>query len=155
MSDLIEHAGIDPYRLIAAAHEIAHALGFAAAGVLVTEIEVHGRGESVGGSVFVPGNAVVNDLRAFGMAHLAGRAADLRWCDEHGLARLPERTCAADSKELRLFMREAKHTQSLGSVRRDAERFVRANWSRITRLAPRLATRGRLSPTTLPTPASA
>lgn len=155
MSDLIEHAGIDPFRLIAAAHEIAHALGFAAAGVPVTEIEVYGRGESVGGSVFVPGNMPVSDLRAFGMAHLAGRAADLRWCDEHGLQRMPERTCHADHKLLREFMREAQHTQTLGSVRRDAERFVRANWSRITRFAPRLATRGHLSPATLPAPVAA
>uniref|UniRef100_UPI003F494324 hypothetical protein n=1 Tax=Amycolatopsis sp. CA-082387 TaxID=3239918 RepID=UPI003F494324 len=155
MSDLIEHAGIDPYRLVAAAHEIAHALGFAAAGVLVTEIKVRGRGESVSGYVFVPGNTVVHDLRAFAMAHLAGRAADLRWCDEHGLARLPERTCAPDSKDLKQFMRDAQHTQTLGSVRRDAERFVHANWSRITRLAPRLATRGQLSPASLPVPVAA
>jgi hypothetical protein len=155
MSDLLAHAGIDPDRLIAAAHEVAHALGFAAAGVAVTEIKVYGRGASAAGHVYVPGGTTVTNLRGFAVAHFAGRAADLRWCEAHELPPAPERTCATDMQLVREFLREVKRqgekfAPGWGSLRSEAGRFVRAQWPTITRLAPRLARTGSLSPDRFP-----
>ncbi|HEY3482023.1 MAG TPA: hypothetical protein VGL02_24265 [Streptomyces sp.] len=159
MSDLLAHAGLDPDRLIAAAHEVAHALGFAAAGVPVTEIKVYGRGADAAGHVFVPGGIEVTNLRGFAVAHFAGRAADLRWCDEHDLPPAPERTCATDMRLVRDFIRDAgrhakaqgeKFAPGWGSLRNEAHRFVCAHWPTIARLAPRLARTGSLSPDRIP-----
>ncbi|WP_326960555.1 hypothetical protein [Amycolatopsis sp. NBC_01286] len=160
MSDLLAHAGIDSHRLIAAAHEVAHAIGFAAAGVAVTEIEVYGHGENAAGHVFVPGGIDVTNLRGFAVAHFAGRAADLRWCDEHQLPPAPERTCATDMAMVREFIRDAgretkahgekKFSPGLASLRSEATRFVRAHWSTVARLAPRLARTGSLNPDRIP-----
>lgn len=160
MSDLIEHAGIDPYRLAAAAHEVAHALGFAAAGVPCLEITIKGHGKDVSGYVEPAGGIVVTDLHAFAVAHLAGRAADLRWCELHALPELPERTCRSDEQDLRTFLRDAgreakgrgekRYAPSFGSLRHDAHRFVCTHWSTIARLAPKLARAGHLSPNRIP-----
>lgn len=159
MTDPLALAALDTGRLIAAAHEVAHALGFAAAGVAVTEIKVYGRGDSAAGHVFVPGGIEVANLRGFAVAHFAGRAADLRWCDAHGLPPHPERVCATDMKLVREFIRDAgRHAKTQGekfapghaSLRSEAARFVRAHWSTIARLAPHLAKSGSLDPSRFP-----
>ncbi|MDT8916230.1 hypothetical protein [Amycolatopsis sp. PS_44_ISF1] len=142
----------DSSRLAAAAHELAHAIGFRRAGVSITEIRVKGRGAAVHGWVYVPGNQKIRDPRGYLVAVMAGRAGDLRWADEHGQHPLPARTCDDDMTEARKLLREweLKKDHSKRELQVAARSLVRAHWRHIVRLVPELAAHGRLSPSRIP-----
>lgn len=146
-------AGIDTHRLVVAAHELAHALVFRAAGIEITDIRVLGTGSGARGYVRVAGNQALNkrQARQYLVAVVAGREGDLRWCDQHGLDRWPDHVCADDFADLRKMRREFREQGELhrgtgtGELRAEARLRVRTYWPRITRLAPRLARRGSIT----------
>lgn len=139
---------LDPDRLITAAHELAHLLIFRQAGIECSQIRVYGHGGFARGRVsLVPGQKLnTAQQRGLLVGTLAGREADLRWCDEHGIRRHPERTCAQDrqlyhSDRRRMQFDSASHSALCAETRR----LVNKHWSRIQHLAPLLAERGRIS----------
>jgi hypothetical protein len=143
--------GIDPDRLVVAAHELAHALLFKSGGIAIGEIRVFGQGGNAHGHVDVPGNQrlTIEQVRRYLAATLAGRVADQRWCDEQGLPRYSHSTCAADMADFRQYRRQwskqgAAHLTD-AALRKEASHLVGAYWPRIHRLAPRLAERGSIS----------
>jgi hypothetical protein len=136
---------LDPWRLAAAAHELGHLVCFRAANIQVTEIVVRGHGERVSGHVWVPAQPLPDkSVRLYLSANLAGRAADLRWCDEVGMKPLPERTCADDWNGFRKHRRELGTPHWQSTHQSDARRVVAAHWALICRWAPKLARRGSL-----------
>ncbi|MFD9966169.1 hypothetical protein [Amycolatopsis sp. NPDC058986] len=142
---------IDPDRLVAAAHELAHAAGFRRAGVAITEIRVYGHGDRAAGHVDVAGNVPIPNPRLYFAAVLAGRVADLRWCEENGLPQRAPRTCADDMRYFRQLYREwRRKNQGTNALWADARALVRDIWPRLVLLAPSLAVRGRLALSKIP-----
>jgi hypothetical protein len=137
-------------RLLIAAHELGHALTWHALGFTVDEIRVVGRGDSAHGWVWLKHTkdslSTLEKERAYHAGLLAGREAELRWCDENRM-KFVEYTCAGDMDNLRrrrrtTFGRQVSHSAATS----DARRLIRSKWGRIVRLAPLLAARGSLSP---------
>lgn len=139
--------GRDPDRLICAAHELGHLVGFRAAGVPIAAIKIDGHGRHATGYVREAGivhfpNAAA--ARHYLVALLAGKEAGLRWCDRYDLD-----YGNRDDIDLRFFHQDRARwriTLSESRGRTLARRLVDQQWPTITRLAPRLAERGRLDP---------
>jgi hypothetical protein len=135
---------LDPLRLVVAAHELGHALTWAAAGMPIVKIWVDGYGEQAHGYVRLDRKKLKDaaEARDYLVGMLAGRAADIRWCDEHGLTH-HEYTCADD---LASFRKSRKHPWVRDIP--DSEFYtaarivVRQHWPQICRLAPRLSRHG-------------
>lgn len=142
-----EFAGIDPHRLIAAAHELGHYLIFTAAGIEVSEIRVIGRGSSAAGYVCVPPGQSLDEKqqRQLLVGGLAGRQADLRFCEQFGLPPQPAYTCASDMKIVRRDRRQMQDSTWISTLRAEARRLVLKHWPHIVRRAPQLARRGTLT----------
>ena len=140
---------LDPHRLLVAAHELAHAIGFRRAGIELTAIRVWGRGQTTQGHVDIVQYQVhtVPAARAYLAGLLAGREASLRWCEENGLP-FQEHTCSTDLANFRRQRRTDLGRQvSKGAALADARSLVRTHWPRIVRLAPRLARAGHIATT--------
>lgn len=155
MIDASAIEGIDPARLSAAAHELAHYLTFRDADIQISEVRVYGRGDNAAGHVLIAQDRFDGpQARALLIGSLAGRQGDLMWCDELGWPHVPEHTCAGDMRIYRRQYREIRkirHDLQIkgitdGALRADARRQVRQHWPRIVRLTPKLARRGSLTP---------
>jgi hypothetical protein len=139
---------IDPHRLLIAAHELGHALAWRALGFTVDEVWVKGRGPAAHGRVWLDITHVkpwtLTHERGFHTGLFAGREAELRWCNEHGLP-INEASCSED-----MAQHARRRRTSLGRQVRpreaeaEARRLVRRYWPRLVRLAPHLAIRGSL-----------
>jgi hypothetical protein len=145
--DVPEFEGIDPGRLVCAAHELAHLMAFRSAGIEVTEIHVYGRGDSAGGYVYVPKQDLNDQMqRGYLVATLAGREGDIRFCNQVGLKRYSDhRSCRLDIAEFRKDKREWRLKVPDSVLRTEARRLVSGHWSKILRLAPKLARRGQIA----------
>lgn len=143
MSDGIN---IDRWRLVVAAHELGHAFAWQDAGVGFGMIRVWGHGRSTEGVVPVDGRRLRNaeQLRLYLIGLYAGSAASERWCDLAGM-RHPASGCRHDLATARQ-MRRHPWARNLtdGELRTGARRAVGRHWSRIHRLAPKLADRGQI-----------
>lgn len=143
-----EHAGIDPDRLIVAAHEIGHVVGFRKAGVPLVAIRVLRAGHRAHGYVQETGEVALSDREAaitYLVALLAGKEAGLAWCDEYGLDYGQREDTDLDGfhhqrREWGISLPEPR-------ARDLARRLVIDRWAVIQRLAPVLAARGALAPT--------
>ena len=146
-------ANIDPYRLTAAAHELGHALTWHVLGFQVDRICVKGRGDSARGQVTIdiPKNKprTVELERGIHIGLLAGREAQLRWCDETGLP-FDERGCADDmAQHRRRRSAELNRELKTSALQAEARTLLRSHWRRLARLTPVLAAQGSLSPSRL------
>lgn len=138
---------IDPQRLRVAVHELGHALVWKAGGYPPTGIRVHGRGDTACGEVTIGRVRVadVDAVRSYFAGLLAGRLADQLWCDQTG-QRFRDHTCYSDLASFRVQRRtELGRQVSRAEATAAARTLVRSHWARIVRLAPRLATAGRIS----------
>lgn len=133
--------------LHAAHHELGHMFAFQAAQIPLSQIRVYQDGR--GGVKTADGEAWTNNKRrefasteegrAYLAAILAGSEADRRWCDQNRLEYF-ESWSKSDMERFHALRRHplTRHL-STSEIRADARRVVRANWARITRLAPKLA----------------
>lgn len=140
--------GIDPYRLVVAAHELGHLVGYQLAGLTIHEVRVLGEGDAAEGYVRLDprGARGAHQARAYMVGLLAGRVAGVRWCELHGVAHRDD-ACTTDRTLYRRFrthplVRDVPDAE----FRAAAQQLVRTHWPRIARLAPRLARRGWLAP---------
>lgn len=143
----------DPYRHVAAAHELGHAITWRAVGFDIDEIWVKGSGEAAHGHVWIVQTddqiRTVDDERAVQAGLLAGRVAQYRWCDQTAIA--IDFSCEADELHYRDRRRSPLGRRvSRTAVRDDARRLVRVHWRAIARLTPLLARTGHLPPGRLP-----
>jgi len=135
---------LDPHRLTVSAHELGHAIAWSAAGMPIVDIWVKGHGEQAHGYVRLDGRKLRDaaEARDYLVGMLAGRAASIRWCDEHGLTH-HEHTCADD---LASFRKSRQHPWVRDIPDREfhaaARLVVRQHWPRIIRRAPQLSCRG-------------
>lgn len=138
---------LDPQRLRVAAHELGHYLAWQAADLDIQRIYVAGTGVEAHGKVRIRRQKVRDpeQARAYLVGMLAGREADIRWC-EHNDLEWHEHTSNGDMKAYRSLHRRIDWVRDVTDreFRAEAHRFIVANWSKITRLAPKLAERGRL-----------
>lgn len=139
---------MDPDRLRVAAHELGHAFAWHVADCAnPTAIRVHGRGVGAHGYVNVAAHVrTVDDARCYLAGLLAGREADMRWCEENDLAHRAQ-TCSTDLANFRQQRRnyDLCRQVSTAEARALARRIVRTHWRQIVRLTPRLARAGRIS----------
>lgn len=130
-----------------AAHELGHVVACRAGGLPVREIKLSGRGSNTEGVVRWHEPGGIEGYLAGLIARLAGRAADLRWCEETGTPN-DSNGCSYDITEYRKMRRAWPSAwgriPSDRELRTAADRLVRRQWPRILRLAPQLALRGRL-----------
>lgn len=140
---------IDPHRLVVAAHELGHAIVWAASGFTISEIWVKGHGDGVHGWVSLanPDDHYTPEGECgYQAGLLAAGEAERRWCDQVGMA-FDGSGCRDDYAKLRKRTRTKLGSQVRRSAARsEAQRLVRVHWKRIVRLAPTLAVRGSLSP---------
>lgn len=151
---MVDQPKNDPHRLVAAAHELGHAIAWRASGLDIAEIWIKGRGTATHGHVWLVQTdteiRTLDDELAVQAGLLAGRIAQELWCDRTNVA-IPF-SCADDETLYRARRRTPLgHQVSRTAARTAARSLVRARWSAITRLAPVLARAGRLSPDRLPT----
>lgn len=149
----MEDRANDPHRLVAAAHELGHAIVWRVSGFTVTEIWVKGRGLAAHGHVWLAQTDdqihTVTAERHIQAGLLAGREAQRCWCDHTGEP--IAFNCDVDDAEYRRRRRTTLgRLISRNEVRATANRLVRTHWHTITRLAPHLARTGHLSPARLP-----
>lgn len=137
----------EQYRMLVAAHELGHVIGCRANGLDVYEIKLSGRGSNTAGIVrwHTPGG--IDGFRASMVALLAGRAADLKWCEETGTPAVSS-GCSGDMAEYRRMRRQWPRAWGRvpadREIRANADTIIRRQWAHVVRLAPRLAERGRL-----------
>lgn len=147
------HTWTDAHRLVAAAHELGHAVVWKAVGFDIDEIWVRGHGPAAYGDVCLI--QTEDQIRTIGQEHavqtglLAGEVAQHRWCQQVDTA--IEFSCAADERHYRARRRSRLGRKvSRSTVNADARRLVNTHWDVIARLTPVLADSGRLSPGRLP-----
>ena len=147
---------VDPVRLMVAAHELGHAAVWSATGMRVELIEVTGHGLRTQGTVQLANNARLSsaaDCRSYLVGMLAGREAEDRWCTVTGTRPVAD-GCADDRRAFGYMYRRRRPwgvTETRAELRAQARQLVRQHWPTIARLAPRLARRGSLPTTALPT----
>lgn len=139
---------LDPGRAQVAAHELGHLVVWEQVpGARIVAIRVRGRGDHSGGYVQVnwPKHDTPDLVHGYLVGMMAGRAADLIWCELSGRRHDPY-TCADDVAAVRTARRrhEPSRQWSESELARQATQLVRARWGRIVRLVPRLARTGRL-----------
>lgn len=135
-------ADLDPELLIAAAHEVGHAVLAHAYGITVVSIQVD-RTAYTGMTVrdldrFPPGV-----LRAALIGDLAGFEAERLWCARHG-GHADRARSATDFAQVATYRRRAGLIAA--EARRQARLVLRRHWSTVERLAPRLARHGEVAP---------
>lgn len=146
---------LDPVRLMVAAHELGHAVVFLVTGLRIESIQVTGHGRRTEGFVDVADNARLSstaDCRSYLLGMLAGREAGDRWCQVTGTGPFAD-GCAEDLRAFRYQYRRRRPwgvTESRAELRNQTRQLVRQHWPIIARLAPRLARRGSLPVTDLP-----
>ncbi|HEX5120466.1 MAG TPA: hypothetical protein VFW65_35240 [Pseudonocardiaceae bacterium] len=134
----------DPELLLAAAHELGHAIVDLAHQVPVLGVEVNRR--THGGLTrtgFDPTTATPDQWRGALIGDLAGFEAELLWCHRHGGHADP----ASAVTDYANFTRHARRVGLTRGVARTRARSVLiAHWPRLERLALRLARHGHLDP---------
>lgn len=137
---------LDPQRLIVAVHELGHwAAAKYVSGVSVVKVRVSGRGSGTQGLCRVRWPEGDNFDHAYLVFWLAGCEAQRLYAEKTG-GKLDTSGWRGDLSNFKKVRR--KHAPSRqwseSALRADARRLVRAHWSEIARLAPRLAERGHL-----------
>lgn len=140
----------DPWRLHCAAHELGHALAWRSLGFEVRSTTVTGSGSSVSGETRLTNESKnlhnPQRCRDYLVGLLAGREADILWA-RHAGRPFRERHSSADLQVYRKIHRhEWVKDISDRELRCEATRLVKASWSQIVRLAPRLAQHGDVQP---------
>ena len=141
--------GLDPRRAHVAAHELGHLVVWERVpGARIVTVRVRGKGNNSDGYVEVdwPKHYDTPDMvRGYLVGMMAGREADLIWCELSGMRHYPD-TCADDLAAVRKARR--RHAPSRqwteSELAREARTLVRARWGRILRLVPKLARTGHL-----------
>lgn len=134
--------------LEAAAHELGHVAGFRAAQIAIQEVRV-GRDASWVLVDHTEERAALRDparARGYLIGILAGRSAQVRWCEERG--RVPnDSSWGGDLTLVAKLRRRSLATKGLthGELSRAADALVRVRWPWIVRNVPKLARSGRLS----------
>ncbi|MFE0314551.1 hypothetical protein, partial [Amycolatopsis sp. NPDC058986] len=150
---------IHPHRLMVAAHEVGHLVAWRIAGWTVTQVRLEGRGANTTGTTSIDRKQQFANLdhhRGYVVGLLAGIAAGERWCTDHNLSLAEHRSgCAVDLDVYRPARRDLQNAgderPTTSKLRADARGLVNTHWRLITRLAIRLAQRGSLDPTQVPT----
>lgn len=135
---------LDLYRGAAAVYAAAQYLGWRRGGIPVQQVRVWGHGRYAQGYVRTGRQKLdtAGQVYEYLVGLLAGPAADMRWCEEHGI-RYHERVAEDD---LAAYQRLRQHPMAAPDhvVRAGVQTLVRQHWPEITRLADTLVTRGRL-----------
>nr|WP_042190905.1 hypothetical protein [Kibdelosporangium sp. MJ126-NF4] len=140
---------IDPHRLQVAVHELGHWVVWRTIpGARVVTVHLTGHGRGTEGTVEVDwakSEQSPEANRAYLAGLLAGREADALWAEATGT----RQDTSGCSHDLAVYHRVRRTHPPSGQfttteIRVHARRLVRASWNEITRLAPRLATRGHL-----------
>jgi hypothetical protein len=148
--DLVD--GLDLRRVQCAAHELGHLIVWEQVpGARIGRVRVSGRGTHVNGYAEVSWtpqskpDLVREQDHGYLLGMMAGREADLIWCELTGVRHDPS-TCADDLAAVRKARR--RHAPSRQWSERElatsARQLVRARWGRIERLLPKLARTGHL-----------
>jgi len=136
---------LDPDLLVAAAHELGHAATARHYRVGLIHIRLDPYTHQ-GGTLFdLPEDDMLwtdTQWRCWLISCFAGYEAEVMWADQHGGV-ASKRACRADFRNFRNYRRHAGLSKN--AARSAARTIVRAGWARIERLAPRLATTGRLA----------
>jgi hypothetical protein len=134
-------AGIDPYDLIIAAHELGHAVSAYAHGIGVTKIEM-GMTHLDLPDVIGPG-MTREELIGWLVGCWAGYEAEKLWA-----WRVGGEAVWSCSKQDRRNFRDTRKLVGLseGKARSAARAIVRKEWARIRNLAPTLARQGFIAP---------
>lgn len=139
-------ADLDPELLIAAAHELGHAVLARAHGITVLSIEVD-RADYTGLTRRDPGldydRCPPEVLRAGLFGDVAGFEAERMWCARHG-GQANKRCSRVDFSQFAQYRGRAGLTET--EARRQARLVLRQHWSTVERLAPRLARHGEIPP---------
>ncbi|WP_328614523.1 hypothetical protein OHS58_48485 [Amycolatopsis sp. NBC_00348] len=129
-----------------AAHEVGHAIGCAAAGITVQQVRLtRTGGQVVHAEIDTTDRSAVDGALVM---TLAGWAAGAEWAHRHhGMSRSAAQSWArngarADWAEFRRMRRHG--SRSGGWYEREAQKLVRANWSRIERYVGHLLRTGTL-----------
>lgn len=140
-----EPTDMDPELLLAAAHELGHAIVDLAHDVPVLSVEVDRRANTgLTRTGFDATTATPEQWRGALIGDLAGFEAELLWCQRHGGHADPT-TAASDYTN---FTRNARRVGLTRAVARAQARTVLIrHWPRLERLALRLALRGHVDPT--------
>ncbi|MEV7092314.1 hypothetical protein AB0M80_05675 [Amycolatopsis sp. NPDC051045] len=129
-----------------AAHEVGHAIGCAAAGITVQHVRLsNDRGQVSHADIDMTNQAQVDGALVM---TLAGWAAGAEWVHRHhGFSRSAALSWArgGSRSDWAEFRRMKRHgSRGAGWYERQAQKLVRANWSRIERYTRELVRTGRL-----------
>ncbi|HVK05103.1 MAG TPA: hypothetical protein VM490_16620 [Armatimonadaceae bacterium] len=139
-----ELEGLDPDRILTAAHELGHLFAFRARGFVVSGIHVSGKGDRVSGHVVleIPDKASFatdQERRNYAVGTLAGRAAELKWAATFDVKPGHESTCQTDMRDAKNARRQMGAWVFESTLKDEAAREVTRYWRQILRLVPRLA----------------
>lgn len=137
---------LDPVVLQGAAHELGHAVVDLAGGIAVARVTLNTR-TGIGATTVGTDLDRVDDPQlwsAYLIACVAGYEAERLWSARHG-GRVYRDQSATDFANFRRYRRRGSGL-SEGAARSAARSILRREWTRVERLAPRLATRGQISP---------
>ncbi|SDH65854.1 hypothetical protein SAMN05192558_113129 [Actinokineospora alba] len=138
---------IHPHRLAVAVHELGHWVVAKDASIRVLKVRLSGSGAGTNGLCRVrwPNDDDGALDHAYLLFWLAGCEAQRLHSEKTG-TKLDTSGWSADLAKFKKVRRQHAPSRkwSESSLRADARRLVRAHWSEISRLAPRLAERGHL-----------
>jgi hypothetical protein len=137
----------DPELLLAAAHELGHAIVDLAHQIRVLSVEVDRRAHTGLTRVeFDDATATPDQLRGALIGGLAGFEAELLWCARHGGHADPA-TAVTDYAQFRRHARRVDLTRAVARTR--ARSVLIHHWPRLERLALRLAQHGHVDPASI------
>jgi hypothetical protein len=138
----------DPrYRLATAAHEAGHYVVWRAGGVEIHQVYI--REQATGTTGYTETELYrlesPEQARSCLLGLLAGRAAQVRWCEERGLVTPGDEHWAEDMRRVQVMIRDP-HAAGLSTtvLALESARLVRAHWADVVAVARRLDRRGRL-----------
>ncbi|WP_326567392.1 hypothetical protein VSH64_36990 [Amycolatopsis rhabdoformis] len=129
----------DPHQLRIAVHELGHAAVWADAGLTITEI-VHSGDDGHCSVEWDP-----NNLAGYAIGCWGGFEAEDRWLRHHRRGHASRGNAGYDIRNFRHVSNGLDTRLSEGKARSLARAAVGRHWDRITTLAPRLITTGRLT----------
>jgi hypothetical protein len=142
-----EPGDLDPDLLLAAAHELGHAIVDLAYDVPVLSVEVDRRTNTgLTRTVFDDTTATPDQLRGALIGGMAGFEAELLWCHRHGGHADPA-TATTDYANFHHNHRRAGLTRQV--ARAQARAVLIRHWPRLERAAPWLARHGHIDPAAL------
>lgn len=134
----------DPHQLRIAVHELGHAWAWQAGGLQIRSVTHTGSD----GDCHVRYYPTPEQLHAFAVGCWAGYEAEDRWLRTHRRGRASRGNASHDLREFRGAVRELRElgiTLTETQARAQARTLITRHWTQITRTAPDLIRRGRIT----------